>query len=51
MRGRWLKKWKRGASKDDWRQAHADWEWDKPVRRALKFAKKAIKLHGSSEPV
>ena len=50
MRGRWLKKWKRGACKDDWRQAHADWNWDKPVRRALKFAKKAMKEMRKANP-
>ena len=50
MRGRWLKKWKRGASKDDWRQAHADWNWTKPVVRVLKFAKKAIKEMKKADP-
>lgn len=50
MRGRWLKKWKRGASKGDWRQAHADWNRDKPVRRALKFAKKAMKEMHKANP-
>ena len=50
MRGRWLKKWKRGASKGDWRQARADWSWNKPVIRALKFAKKAMKEMRKANP-
>ena len=52
MNGRAWKKWykKPRPSKDDVRDAKAELRWMKPVDRALKFAKKALKEMKKADP-
>lgn len=53
MNGRAWKKWyktKPRPSKDDIRDAKAELRWMKPVDRALKFAKKALREMKKADP-
>ena len=53
MNGRFWKEWKkRGGrtSHEDWERAKLCWSFDKPVRRALKFAKKVLKEMQKGDP-
>ena len=53
MNGRCWKEWKkRGGltSHEDWERAKLCWSFNKPVRRALKFAKKVLKEMKKGDP-